>query len=148
MTATRQPRQTRRSDEWSTPQALFDSLDQEFHFDLDVCATQENAKCASFFSLEVDGLRRQWSGVCWMNPPYGQQIRRWVRKAYEASLAGSTVVCLLPASTDTGWFHAYCLRGEVRFLQGRLRFSERGRAPFGSMIVIFRPSQPPLDVVD
>lgn len=128
--------------EWSTPQQLFDLLDSEFRFDLDVCATPENAKCSRYFTAEHDGLAQEWTGTCWMNPPYGSVIGDWVRKAREAAQAGSTVVCLLPARVDTAWWWNHARFGEVRFLRGRLRFGggDTG-APFPSAIVIFgRPA--------
>jgi phage N-6-adenine-methyltransferase len=87
---------------------VFDELARRFGpFDLDVCATAENAKCPRFFSPEQDGLQQRWDGRCWMNPPYGRKIGVWVRKAWESALAGATVVCLLPARTDTRWWHDY-----------------------------------------
>lgn len=126
--------------DWETPQWLFDQLDAEFGFELDVCATPENAKCERYFTPEHDGLSQEWTGVCWMNPPYGREIGRWMRKAYESSLNGATVVCLVPARTDTAWWHDYAAKGEVRFLRGRLRFvGARHSAPFPSAIVVFRP---------
>lgn len=73
--------------EWSTPQAFFDKLNDEFHFETDVCANPENAKCEKFYTKEDDGLSINWTGVCWMNPPYGKEISRWLRKAYESSLS-------------------------------------------------------------
>lgn len=82
--------------EWATPQALFDDLHEEFGFETDVCATDDNAKCPRYYAKEDDGLKQQWTGVCWMNPPYGRRIGDWVRKAYESAQAGATVVCLLP----------------------------------------------------
>lgn len=128
-----------KTDMWSTPQATFDSLDLEFHFDLDVCALAENAKCARFFTPDVDGLKQIWNGVCWMNPPYGREIAKWIRKAYQSSKLGATVVCLLPARTDTAAWHDYCMKGEVRFIRGRLKFGgHKNPAPFPSAIVIFR----------
>lgn len=131
-----------KSADWETPQWLYDELDKEFHFAVDVCATEKNAKCRDFFSLEVDGLEQNWRGVCWMNPPYGRTIGKWVRKAYEESQNGATVVCLLPSRTDTAWWHDYCLKGEIRFLRGRLKFSNsKNSAPFPSVIVIFRRGQ-------
>jgi len=131
-----------KSADWETPQWLYDELDKEFHFTVDVCATEKNAKCRDFFSLEVDGLEQNWRGVCWMNPPYGWTIGKWVRKAYEESQNGATVVCLLPSRTDTAWWHDYCLKGEIRFLRGRLKFSNsKNSAPFPSVIVIFRRGQ-------
>ena len=124
---------------WATPQCLFDRLDVEFGFTLDVCALPENAKCDTYFTPEQDGLKQEWSGVCWMNPPYGRQIVAWMKKAYESALAGVTVVCLVPARTDTAWWHDSAARGEVRFLRGRLRFGNaKHAAPFPSAIVIFR----------
>ncbi|GEA16775.1 DNA N-6-adenine-methyltransferase of bacteriophage [Moorella sp. E308F] len=127
------------SDEWETPQELFDQLNEEFHFDLDPCATPQNAKCAQFFTKKENGLKQDWFGTVFMNPPYGREIKQWVQKAYEEAEKGCTVVCLLPARTDTSWFHDYCLKGEIRFLRGRLKFgSAKNSAPFPSMIVIFR----------
>lgn len=128
-----------RSDEWETPQWLFDSLHTEFGFGLDVCATADNAKCERYYTKAEDGLAQDWSGVCWMNPPYGREIGRWIEKAYESSLGGVTVVCLLPSRTDTKWWHEYVMRGEVRFLRGRLKFGgSKNSAPFPSAVVIFR----------
>ena len=106
------------TDMWETPVAFFKALDAEFHFTLDVCAVKENAKCAAYFSPERDGLKQEWSGVCWCNPPYGREIGRWVRKAAESK---ATVVMLLPARTDTAWFHNYIYgQAEIRFIRGRL----------------------------
>jgi phage N-6-adenine-methyltransferase len=126
------------TDLWATPQDLFDELNDEFGFELDVCATAENAKCARFFSLEHDGLAQQWEGTCWMNPPYGDEIRHWVKKAHDSGIAGATVVCLVPARVDTGWWWDYCRYGEIRFLRGRLRFGgSENSAPFPSAVVVF-----------
>ena len=126
--------------EWETPQKTFDELNCEFGFTLDVCATARNAKCKKFFDVEKDGLSQVWSGVCWMNPPYGREIGKWVRKAYEsAAQGGATVVCLLPSRTDTAWWQDYCMTGEIRFIRGRLKFgNSKNSAPFPSAIVIFR----------
>jgi phage N-6-adenine-methyltransferase len=127
-----------RTVEWETPQAFFDALNEEFHFDVDVCATPENAKCKKYFTQEVDGLSQEWGGVCWMNPPYGRSISRWMEKAYVSSLSGATVVCLVPARTDTRWWHDYAMKGDVRFIRGRLRFGvSKNSAPFPSAVVIF-----------
>ncbi len=125
--------------EWSTPQDLFDQLDAEFGFTLDVCATAENAKCKSFYTEADDGLARPWSGVCWMNPPYGDVIAAWVAKAHNTCLDGRhIVVCLVPARTDTAWWWNYARYGEVRFLRGRLKFGGgESSAPFPSAVVIF-----------
>ena len=134
---------TSASDEWETPREFFDAVDAVFHFTLDVCATRDNAKCGRYFTKEEDGLTRTWSGVCWMNPPYGREISLWVRKAYESSKeAGTVVVCLLPARTDTMWWHDYVIAHAslIRFIRGRLRFSGRGPAPFPSALVVFGSS--------
>ena len=132
---------------WETPQPLFDQLNSEFHFTLDVCALPENHKCDRYFTPEQDGLTQAWTGTCFMNPPYGRQIGKWIRKAYESAAAGATVVCLIPSRTDTLWFHQYILgKAEVRFLRGRVYFKRNGaptdRAPFPSAIVVFRPPEP------
>lgn len=125
---------------WETPQPFFDVLNAEFGFQLDVCALLENAKCERFFSPEQDGLVQKWDGVCFCNPPYGREISKWIKKAYESSLTGSIVVCLIPSRTDTRWFHDYVLPfAEIRFIPSRLYFSGKGRAPFPSAVVIFRP---------
>lgn len=124
--------------EWETPQLFFDALNAEHHFDVDVCATANNAKCERYYTKEQDGLSQQWKGVCWMNPPYGREIRKWMRKAYESSLYGATVVCLVPARTDTAWWHDYAMKGEVEFVRGRLKFGgSKANAPFPSAIVTF-----------
>lgn len=128
------------TEEWETPQNLFDALNNEFHFTLDVCATNENHKCSDYFTKEIDGISKEWIGVCWMNPPYGKTIKYWIKKAYDESLKGSTVVCLIPARTDTAYWHDYVMKGEVRFIRGRLKFSgSKNSAPFPSAIVIFKP---------
>lgn len=127
------------TDEWETPQAFFDQLHAEFSFTLDACATPDNAKCGRFFTREQDALAQEWAGTVWMNPPYGRGIGQWVRKAYEAAQGGATVVCLLPARTDTRWWHDYCTKGEARFVRGRLKFGGKSSAPFPSVVVIFRP---------
>ena len=129
-----------KTDMWETPQDLFNELDKEFHFDLDVCATQENAKCKRYYTPKQDGLSQPWDGICWCNPPYGRDIGQWVRRALFASFGGATVVMLLPARTDTKWFHDYIYnRAEIRFVKGRLKFgNSKNSAPFPSMIVIFR----------
>lgn len=128
-----------KTDMWETPQELFDKLNAQYHFDLDVCAVEENAKCHHYFSPEIDGLKKKWTGTCWMNPPYGRQIGAWVRKAYESSLMGATVVCLLPARTDTAWWHDFVIKGDITFIRGRLEFGGyKKSAPFPSAIVVFK----------
>lgn len=129
---------TSNTDEWATPQWLFDTLNNEFHFDVDVCADHKNHKCDKYFSKEEDGLSQQWNGVVWCNPPYGNEISKWVEKAYEYFTRGGTVVMLVPARTDTRWWHNYIRKGEVRFIKGRLKFNDGDSpAPFPSAIVIF-----------
>lgn len=127
------------SGEWETPQAFFDDLNKEFGFTLDVCATPGNAKCERYFTREEDGLAQAWSGVCWMNPPYGREIEKWVKMAYASGRMGVTVVCLLPARTDTKWFQDYCLRSkDIRFVRGCLKFGgSKNSAPFPSVVVVF-----------
>ena len=129
-----------KTDLWATPQNFFDKLNKEFGFTLDVCAISENAKCSAFFTPGLDGLKQDWNGVCWMNPPYGREIGSWMRKAYESAMNGATVVCLVPARTDTAWWHNYAAKGEVRFIRGRLKFGDsENAAPFPSAVVVFRP---------
>ena len=130
-----------KSIEWATPQDLFDRLDAEFHFNLDPCATPENAKCRYYFTKKEDGLQQSWRGFrVFCNPPYGREIVKWVRKAYFMNrLFGTLVVMLLPARTDTKWFHDYVYgRAELRFIKGRVRFgNSKENAPFASMIVVY-----------
>jgi site-specific DNA-methyltransferase (adenine-specific) len=138
--------------EWETPQELFLPLKERFNIVLDVCATVKNSKCKAYFDKKANGLTADWALVnhfgvknpsCWMNPPYGRGIEHWVRKAHEESLKGVTTVALLPARTDTSWFHGYIHnKHEVRFIKGRIKFVDApSSAPFPSMIVIFRPKK-------
>ena len=127
--------------EWSTPQDLFDKINEWYEFNLDVCALPENTKCKDYFTPEIDGLKQDWKDVCWMNPPYGREIGKWIKKAYEESKSEMVkgVVCLLPARTDTRWFHDYCVKGEIEFIKGRLKFGGcKNNAPFPNMIVVFK----------
>src|SRR6266446_3350837 len=130
---------------WGTPQYLFDSLSDEFGgFILDVCATDENAKCPRYYSELQDGLLQPWSRLNWMNPPYGKSIARWIKRAYDETQRGNITVALLPARTDTAYFHQYIYgKHEIRFIKGRLKFEgltkSANSAPFPSMIVVFRP---------
>lgn len=129
------------TDLWATPLDFFMELHREFGFETDVCALPDNAKCDRFFTPEMDGLKQTWEGVCWMNPPYGRGIGAWVKKAAESAAEGATVVCLLPARTDTRWFHDHIhAKHEVRFVKGRLKFGGHANsAPFPSMVVVMRP---------
>lgn len=74
--------------EWATPQKFFDELNEKYHFEVDVCATPENAKCEKYYTKEDDGLSQEWRGMCYMNPPYGREIAKWVKKAYESTIGG------------------------------------------------------------
>ena len=127
------------TDNWATPQDLFDAWDAVYNFEVDVCASEENAKCKSYYTKEQDGLAQDWSNKrCWMNPPYGREIGKWMKKAYEAGQQGATVVCLVPARTDTAWWHDYAAKGAVYFLRGRLKFGNaKNSAPFPSAVVVF-----------
>lgn len=129
------------TDDWPTPQDFFDQVAKEFGpFDLDPCASAENAKAPKFYTQADDGLAQDWSGKVWMNPPYGRTIGQWMKKAYEASQHGALVVCLVPSRTDTAWWHDYAAKGEVRFIRGRLKFGNaKANAPFPSALVIFHP---------
>ena len=133
---------TSRTDEWATPQDFFDRLNDKFHFTLDPCATKENTKCRRYFTTLDDGLNQKWSGRVFMNPPYGREIGKWIDKAYrESHTNAEVVVCLLPARTDTRWWHDYCLRGQIIFIKGRLRFGNaKNAAPFPSAVVLFQHS--------
>jgi phage N-6-adenine-methyltransferase len=126
--------------EWATPQDFYEKLDQEFGFELDVCSTIENAKCSKFYTKAEDGLKQEWTGVCWCNPPYGREIKHWMKKAYESSLKGATVVCLIPARTDTQWWHDYVIHAkEIRYVKGRLKFGgATNSAPFALIVAVFQ----------
>ena len=130
---------TSRSHEWSTPQGLFDALDRSYHFTLDPCATPDNAKCERYFTKTNDGLKQKWTGRVFMNPPYGRCIAKWVRKAFEETQRNAELVlCLLPARTDTRWWHEYCMQGQITFIKGRLKFGKANNsAPFPSALVLF-----------
>ena len=125
---------------WETPQWLFDLLNETFGFTLDVCSTHENAKCVAHFTEAENGLAQSWSGhVCWMNPPYGREIREWCEKAYIESEGGTLIIGLVPARVDTGWWFDYCAKAaEIWFIRGRLRFGDsRDNAPFPSAVVVW-----------
>jgi site-specific DNA-methyltransferase (adenine-specific) len=127
--------------EWYTPQWLFDKLNDEFSFTLDPCSTHENAKCKKHYTIEENGLLQDWFGeTVFVNPPYCKQTKEWVKKSYEESLKGATVVMLLPCRPDVSYFHDYILgKAEIRFWRGRIKFGgSKNSAPFPSMIVIFR----------
>lgn len=135
------------NDQWATPQEVFDALDREFHFTLDVCADAGNHKCERYFTKEVDGLTQDWTGNrAWMNPPYGREIGKWVKKAADSAEEFSTIVVgLLPNRTDTNWWQDVMRATEVRFVKGRLKFgSGEAGAPFGSVIVVWGTPKVPV----
>ena len=127
--------------DWETPQRFFDAINAEFGFTLDSCATDGNAKVNQWITPEMDSLKYPWVGVVWMNPPYGYGIGKWIRKAYEESRRGAVVVGLIPAKTETSWWHEYVMKAEeIRLIRGRLRFSgSQISAPFPSAVVVWRP---------
>ncbi len=131
-----------KSNEWETPQDFFDALNKEFNFTLDAAATDENAKCKRYFTATKDGLAQSWQNeTVFLNPPYGRKVGKWIEKARTEAERGATVVCLIPARTDTRYFHEHCFKGEVRFVRGRLKFGgSKNSAPFPSAVVVFRPS--------
>jgi len=130
-------------DDWETPKDLYAKLNIEFNFNLDPCCSKETAKCTSFYTIEDDGLSKNWEGNVFMNPPYGREIVNWIKKAKEESDKGATVVCLVPARTDTKWWHTYCMKSaEIRLLTRRLTFEgANNKATFPAAIVVFRQGE-------
>lgn len=142
-----------RKHDWTTPRPFFAELHAEFRFTLDACAHDRNACLPRYFSPEDDALKQSWAGErVWMNPPFGSEIHRFVHKAHdEAYSDAELVVCLLPARTDTRWWHAYVMRSaEVRFIRGRLMFggdhaAQSHNAPFPCAVVVMqRPRTTPV----
>lgn len=132
-----------KTDNWATPQELFDQLNMEFWFTLDPCASDENHKCEKYYTKQQDGLLQDWSGeTVFCNPPYGRNIGKWVKKCFEEVCLGDCdcAVMLIPARTDTKWFHDFIYNvAEIRFLKGRLKFgNSKNSAPFPSMVVVYR----------
>ena len=129
------------SDEWATPEHIFNELNNEFSFTLDAAASETNHKCSRYFTIKDNGLLQDWGGQnVFLNPPYSE-VEKWVKKAFEESRKENTlIVMLIPSRTDTRYFHNYIYkRSEIRFIKGRLRFNEsKNSAPFPSMVVIFR----------
>lgn len=130
-----------KTDEWATPTDFYNELNKEFKFDLDPCANEHNHKCEKYFTIEDNGLLQSWAGYnVFCNPPYGREIGKWVEKAYKTNKKyGNVIVMLVPARTDTKWFHEYIYhKAEVRFIRGRLKFSgAKFNAPFPYMVVIY-----------
>lgn len=128
--------------DWETPKDLFDKINMSYNFTLDVCASKQNSKCKRYIDKKANGLLLPWQGeICWMNPPYGREIKQWIKKAYIECQKGATIVALLPARTDTSWFHDFIYNHnfiEIEFLRGRIKFvGAKYSAPFPSMIVTF-----------
>ena len=127
--------------EWATPIEFYKMLDSEFNFTLDPCSTEENHKCKKYYTKKENGLIQSWENeIVFCNPPYGREIAQWVEKAYNENLKGTKIVLLLPARTDTKWFHNFIYeKHEIRFLKGRLKFNDsKNSAPFPSMVVIMK----------
>jgi len=128
-------------DDWETPKYLFDKLDARYHFTLDPCSNDTNYKVEKHYTIKEDGLKQDWGGhVVWCNPPYGREMPKWIKKAYEESLKPNTiVVMLIPARTDTVAFHKYIYnKAQIAFLRGRIKFvGATSGATFPSMIVVF-----------
>ena len=131
-----------KSNEWATPKDFFDKLDEEFGFELDPCATPQNAKCKFFYTAQDDGLSKDWSGkAVFMNPPYGGHTGEWISKALDESRRGATVVCLIVSATDRSYWHEYIFpyAAEIRFVRGRIKFGDsKSTAPFASAVVVFK----------
>lgn len=133
-----------KSPEWETPQELFDELNKEFHFDLDVASTHENAKCERHFTEEDDGLAQEWSGTVWCNPPYGRQLKDWVKAC--GTYEGGQAVMLIPVRADTSWWHEYIWDNphtkDIRLIRGRVHFNNSPHgAPFASCVIVFDPKR-------
>lgn len=129
-----------KTDLWSTPQDFYEKYNKIYNFKLDPCSTHENTKCENHFTIDDNGLEQDWGKASvWMNPPYGREIKAWMKKAYESSFHGATVVCLVPSRTDTAWWHDYSMKGDIEFIRGRLKFGDaKNPAPFPSAIVVFK----------
>lgn len=133
---------TSQKDDWETPKDFFEKLDKHFNFEWDLAASNNNSKCSKFFTKENSALKEDWGGLngwLWCNPPYGKELRHWVKKASESR---ANVVMLIPARTDTSYWHDYIFdKAKVVFLRGRLKFEVDGEpkdaAPFPSALVIF-----------
>lgn len=126
--------------DWETPIDFFNKLDEVFKFEIDVAASDDNAKCEKYFTEKDDGLDQEWNGVCWMNPPYGRKQIKWIEKAYNESQNGATVVCLIPAKPDTKIWQDVIFKKTIAvcFVKGRLKFGgSKVNAPFPSALVVF-----------
>jgi len=138
------------SNEWATPQDFFDKLDEKHNFTLDPCANKTNAKCKKYYTQKDDGLTKDWEGeTVFVNPPYGRELKHWVKKAYlESRKNNTTVVLLCPSRTDTQYFHDYMMKAsELHFIKGRIKFENNNKAnnsaPFPSVIAVFKGESTP-----
>lgn len=141
-----------KSNDWATPQGFYDKLNKTFGpFTLDPCSNGQNNKTDNYFTQEQDGLSQDWSGnKVFMNPPYGRSIKDWLRKAYmEGQKPNTTVVCLIPARTDTKYWHDYVMKAQaVYFVKGRLKFGDSNNsAPFPSAVIVFTSALSPFDTI-
>lgn len=132
---------TSATEEWETPPAFFEAINAEYNFTLDPACTEENHKCPKFYTKKEDGLQQDWGGErVYINPPYGRQIVKWIEKAEaEAKKPDTLCVLLLPARTDTAWFHDHIAKNaKIYFIRGRLRFNgSNSNAPFPSMLAVY-----------
>ena len=138
------------SNEWATPQDFFDKLDEKHNFTLDPCANKTNAKCKKYYTQKDDGLTKDWEGeTVFVNPPYGRELKHWVKKAYlESRKNNTTVVLLCPSRTDTQYFHDYMMKAsELHFIKGRIKFENKNKtnnsAPFPSIVAVFKKESTP-----
>lgn len=134
--------------DWNTPKILFDKLNKEFNFEWDLAASKENALCNNYYTKDNDGLKQNWTGVCWINPPYGDKSSKmvdWIKKAYTDTKDNPnlTIVMLIPARTNTKWFHNYCMNAaEVRFICGRPKFGDSKHGlPQPLILLVFKQSK-------
>tara|TARA_R100000808_G_scaffold15441_2_gene35723 strand:+ start:472 stop:984 length:513 start_codon:yes stop_codon:yes gene_type:complete len=128
------------SNEWETPVSFYEKLNLEFNFTLDPCSSEFNYKCEKHYTMKDDGLKQDWSNdVVFMNPPYGREIKYWVKKAYNESLKGAVVVCLIPARTDTSYWHDYIFpyADDIRFVRGRIKFEKTEKVEYREQLNIF-----------
>jgi phage N-6-adenine-methyltransferase len=141
---------TAAAQEWDIPQALFDALNQDFGFATDLCATFKTAKCPTFYPAATS-LSETWSGVCWLKPPFGRELIRWLCKASESAADGATVVCVVPAWTDAEWWHEYAMQAaEIRFVRGRPQVAMKGGlspVPVPLAVVVFASDPPVAPVI-
>ena len=131
--------------DWATPPDFIRKVEKKIgrKFDLDVCAYDHTAKAPKWFTEKDDALTKEWSApLCWMNPPYGRALPIWLKYAYDQSQKhNNTIICLVPARTDTAWFHDIATKGTIVLLRGRINFEQEGEKAgspaFPSMIVVF-----------